>query len=186
MANLARDSALILIFFHASDAQNVSTICACSAISTTLFTAEMMVQHLPESSASEFNLIVVSCRLLALILQIGDPVKDTTILDNKITISEETSTPPSQVSQINPTGLREFLPEPQVFVVLKSHFKNNNKRSQINKFHVIITIPPSLIAQFANVIQKSFLKPYDELKTAILQCTAEEYRIYFNRSALNI
>ncbi|VUZ44738.1 unnamed protein product [Hymenolepis diminuta] len=70
---------------------------------------------------------------------------------------EEIYTPSPQISQINPASLREFLPEhaPGVFMVLESHFKHNNTRSQINKFHVIIgTIPPSLIVQFANIIQK--------------------------------
>ncbi|VUZ40567.1 unnamed protein product [Hymenolepis diminuta] len=88
-------------------------------------------------------------------------------MNNKKTISEEISTPPFRVSRINPASLRTFLPERAsgLFLVLESHFKNNNIRSQINKFHVlIITIPPSLIAPFANVIQGLLQNPMMNLK----------------------
>ncbi|VUZ50494.1 unnamed protein product [Hymenolepis diminuta] len=86
-------------------------------------------------------------------------------------MSQETST---QISQINPASLHEFLPDHAsgVFMVLKSHFKNNNIRNQTSKFHILIeTIPPSLIVLFANVIQKPSQNPYDDLKAAILQHT---------------
>ncbi|VUZ54495.1 unnamed protein product [Hymenolepis diminuta] len=89
-------------------------------------------------------------------------------------ISEENYTPSPQISQINPASLRGFLPDhvPGVFMDLESHFKHNNIRSQINKFHVLIkTIPPFLIVQFANIIQKPSPNPYDDLKAAILQRT---------------
>ncbi|VUZ57020.1 unnamed protein product, partial [Hymenolepis diminuta] len=55
-------------------------------------------------------------------------------------------------------------------MVLESHFKNNNIRSQTSKFHTLIeAIPPSLVVHFANVIQKPSQNPYDDLKAAILQ-----------------
>ncbi|KAM3181404.1 hypothetical protein ACTXT7_014445 [Hymenolepis weldensis] len=108
--------------------------------------------------------------------QIGDPVKDKAILDNniKITMSDETCTPPLQISQINPESLREFLPEhaSAAFVVLESHFRLNKIRRQIRKFHVLIeVIPPSLIVHFADIIQRPSSNPYDDLKAATLQHT---------------
>ncbi|VUZ51376.1 unnamed protein product [Hymenolepis diminuta] len=57
-------------------------------------------------------------------------------------------------------------------MVLESHFKNNDIRRQISKFHILIeTIPPSLIVDFTNVIQKPSQNPNDDLKAAILQHT---------------
>ncbi|VUZ45366.1 unnamed protein product, partial [Hymenolepis diminuta] len=78
------------------------------------------------------------------------------------------------VSQINPATLRKFLPEHAsgVFVVLKFHFKNNNIRSQINKFHILNeTNPASFIVQFANIIQQPSSNPYGDFKAAILKHT---------------
>ncbi|VUZ44866.1 unnamed protein product [Hymenolepis diminuta] len=89
---------------------------------------------------------------------------------------QETSAPPppTQISQVNPTSLREFLPDhvSGIFIVLESHFKNNNIRSRTSKFHILIEIiPPTLIVHFAHVIQKPSQNPYDDLKAAILQHT---------------
>ncbi|KAM3184346.1 hypothetical protein ACTXT7_008530 [Hymenolepis weldensis] len=87
--------------------------------------------------------------------QISDPVKDTTVLDNRKTMSEETYAPPLQLSQINSANLRKFLPEHAsgLFIVLGSHFKNNNIRSQIDKFHAFMEpTPPSLIIHLENII----------------------------------
>ncbi|VUZ38832.1 unnamed protein product [Hymenolepis diminuta] len=89
-------------------------------------------------------------------------------------MSQETSTLPTQISQINPASLLEFLSGHAwgVFMVIESHCKDNNIRSQTSKFHILIeTIPPFLTVHFANVIQKPSQNPYDDLKAALLQHT---------------
>ncbi|VUZ46811.1 unnamed protein product [Hymenolepis diminuta] len=59
-------------------------------------------------------------------------------------------------------------------MVSEFYIRHNNTRTQINKFHVLIEIiPPSLIVQFANIIQEPSPNPYDDLKAAILQHTQQ-------------
>ncbi|KAM3176314.1 hypothetical protein ACTXT7_006767 [Hymenolepis weldensis] len=64
--------------------------------------------------------------------------QDTAILANKKAMSEETYTPPLQVSQINPATLPKFLSEHAsgLFVILDSYFKHNYIGVKFKKFHI--------------------------------------------------
>lgn len=59
---------------------------------------------------------------------------------------------------------------PQIYFLLEFHLKNDNLRSQISKFHVLIDfIPPPITVQFEDIIRMLSSNPYDDLKFAILE-----------------
>ncbi|VUZ50218.1 unnamed protein product, partial [Hymenolepis diminuta] len=82
------------------------------------------------------------------------------------------NSPPLQISQIYLASPRAFLPEYILclFLALESHFTNNNIKSQMNKFQVFIEfLPPTIIVQFTNILQRPSSNPYDDHKAPILQ-----------------
>ncbi|VUZ51661.1 unnamed protein product, partial [Hymenolepis diminuta] len=96
-----------------------------------------------------------------------------------------------QTSQINPARFRELLLKyvPAPLLLLKSHFKNDSIRNQINKFcDLAHSIPPSIIVHFAVIIQPPSSNPYDDLKVSIFQQTrpsaADRIQMLFERECV--